>query len=184
MGKFYKAMIDAMLAGAPPVFLPPAHNGTLREYYAIARRYVGHDTLILPGAMVVVQRADGRILLIRRNDLGEWWPPSGYTMLGENVANTAVREVLEEAGLHVAIERIIGVYSEPHHVFPNGDQVQNAGILFRARPLSAELTLDSAEVSDAAWFTRDEWLHHAATYPFGRLAHLAVAHLDHGVFIA
>ena len=42
-------MIDAMLAGAPPVFLPPSHNGTLREYYAIARRFVGHETLILPG---------------------------------------------------------------------------------------------------------------------------------------
>lgn len=184
MDTFYTAMIDALLSGALPVFLPSSHNGVLREYYAIARRHVGHETLILPGAMVVVERADGRILLIRRNDIGEWWPPSGYTMLGENVANTAVREVWEEVGLHITIDRIIGVYSEPYHVFPNGDQVQNAGILFRAQPLSAELRPDSAEVSAAAWFTRNEWLQQASAYPFGKLAQLAIAHLDQGVFIA
>ncbi|MCO5195296.1 MAG: NUDIX domain-containing protein [Anaerolineae bacterium] len=184
MDLFYTTMIDAMLAGAPPVFLPPSHNGTLREYYAIARRFVGHETLILPGAMVIVERADGRILLIRRSDIGEWWPPSGYTMLGENVANTAVREVWEEAGLRIDVDRIIGIYSEPYHVFPNGDQVQNAGILFRAHPLSAELQPNSAEVSDVGWFTRDEWLQKAVEYPFGRLARLATDHLDQGVFIA
>ncbi len=64
-------------------------------------------------AGVVVER-EGRVLLIRRNHepmYGRWSFPSGYVDAGEIVEQAAVREVLEETGVEVEIERLLGVYS-------------------------------------------------------------------------
>lgn len=66
---------------------------------------------------VVVER-EGRILLVRRNHepaLGRWAFPSGFVDAGEVVEEAAVREVLEETGVAVRLDRLLGVYSEPGH---------------------------------------------------------------------
>jgi ADP-ribose pyrophosphatase YjhB (NUDIX family) len=57
-----------------------------------------------------------KALLVRRNHepaLGKWAFPSGFVDAGEVVEDAARREVLEETGVHVAIDGLIGVYSEP-----------------------------------------------------------------------
>jgi ADP-ribose pyrophosphatase YjhB (NUDIX family) len=64
---------------------------------------------------VVVER-DGRILLVRRNHepaYGRWAFPSGYVDAGEVVEEAAAREVLEETGLAVELQALLGVWSEP-----------------------------------------------------------------------
>ena len=45
----------------------------------------------------------GKILLIRRTDNDNWAVPGGAVDLGESVAQAAVRETLEESGIHCAI---------------------------------------------------------------------------------
>ena len=55
----------------------------------------------------------GRVLLVkhtygRRN----WELPGGGAEAGESAAETAVREVREETGLQVSVERLAGVYYE------------------------------------------------------------------------
>ena len=55
------------------------------------------------------------LLLVRRNHepaLGRWAFPSGFVDAGEVVEDAARREVVEEAGVEVAIDGLIGVYSE------------------------------------------------------------------------
>ena len=62
----------------------------------------------------VVAESDGRILLTRRAHepmLGRWSFPSGFVDAGEVVEEAAVREVEEETGVRVSIERLLGVYS-------------------------------------------------------------------------
>ena len=62
----------------------------------------------------VVAELDGRILLVRRNHepmYGRWSFPSGYVDAGEAVPEAAAREALEEAGVDVRVERLLGVYS-------------------------------------------------------------------------
>jgi 8-oxo-dGTP diphosphatase len=65
-------------------------------------------------AVGVVVELDGRIVLGKRNHepkLGCWSFPSGFVDSGEVLEEAALREVAEETGLNVRLERLLGVYS-------------------------------------------------------------------------
>jgi 8-oxo-dGTP diphosphatase len=56
------------------------------------------------------------IVLVRRAiepGYGKWVFPGGYVDRGELVLSAAVREAREEAGLEIAIERLLNIYSYP-----------------------------------------------------------------------
>ena len=57
-----------------------------------------------------VFRDDGRVLAIQRRDTGEWQPPGGVLELAETFEEGVKREVLEETGISVDVERLAGVY--------------------------------------------------------------------------
>lgn len=57
---------------------------------------------------------DGRWLLIRRSDTGEWALPGGTLEWGETLRESVVREVAEEAGVTRCVPgRLVGIYSRP-----------------------------------------------------------------------
>ncbi len=59
---------------------------------------------------------NGKILLIKRATKpfkGFWTLPGGIMDSGETIEQTAIREVLEETGAKVKIEKMVGVYSGP-----------------------------------------------------------------------
>ncbi|MBI4504003.1 MAG: NUDIX hydrolase [Chloroflexi bacterium] len=93
---------------------------------------------------------DDRVLLIRRGippRLGTWSYPGGYLELGETVEDGARRETHEETGLHVALDRCLGVFSRP-----------TAGIvviLYTARVVAGE-PCPCPEVTDLRLFRADE----------------------------
>ncbi|WP_202532173.1 NUDIX domain-containing protein [Streptomyces sp. SID3212] len=58
----------------------------------------------------VVVREDGRVLTIQRADNGTWEPPGGVLELSEAPEDGVRREVYEETGLKVQVERLTGVY--------------------------------------------------------------------------
>jgi 8-oxo-dGTP diphosphatase len=65
-------------------------------------------------AISIIQR-EGKILMVRRAGepgYGLWSMPGGYVDRGEVVEEAAAREVREETGLIVQIERLIGLFSE------------------------------------------------------------------------
>ena len=65
-------------------------------------------------AAVVLTDMDGKLLMVRRGvepQMGRWAFPSGYVDRGESVETAARREVLEETGMIVDIDRLLGVYS-------------------------------------------------------------------------
>ena len=54
---------------------------------------------------------DGAVLLIRRGKgpaAGEWSVPGGHVEMGETLHEAIVREVLEETGLEVVVDRYLG----------------------------------------------------------------------------
>jgi ADP-ribose pyrophosphatase YjhB (NUDIX family) len=64
------------------------------------------------GAFAVIFNPDGRVLLCHRRDLDLWNLPGGGVESGELPSEAVIREVQEETGLEVAIERLVGVYGK------------------------------------------------------------------------
>jgi ADP-ribose pyrophosphatase YjhB (NUDIX family) len=68
----------------------------------------------ITGTSIIPILPDGRIVLIRRRDNGLWSLPGGMVDWGEDIPNTARRELMEETGLELLkINRLVGVYSAP-----------------------------------------------------------------------
>jgi len=69
------------------------------------------DPKVATGA---VFNLDGGVLLVRRAiepSYGKWVFPGGYVDRGESLEGAAIREVKEECGLDVCLNRLLGVYS-------------------------------------------------------------------------
>ncbi|ANB02479.1 NUDIX hydrolase [Ectothiorhodospira sp. BSL-9] len=70
----------------------------------------------LIAADVIIRRepGDAHVLLIeRRHPPHGWALPGGFVDVGETVEQAAVREALEETGLEVSLEGLLGLYSDP-----------------------------------------------------------------------
>jgi ADP-ribose pyrophosphatase YjhB (NUDIX family) len=90
-------------------------------------------TQLRPSVAAVVRDGQGRILLQRRSDNGLWGLPGGSVEIGESVTQAIIREVREETGLSVRVDRLIGVYSDPRLQvvrYPDGKVVHYVSSLF------------------------------------------------------
>lgn len=109
----------------------------ISEYISNIRAKIGKDLLLLPGVTAVVINDRDEILLQLRRDTNTWAPPSGGVEPGETVAESAIREVYEEAGVEVLPEAVVAVLSGADYnvAYPNGDQLATVTTVFRCRPL-------------------------------------------------
>jgi 8-oxo-dGTP diphosphatase len=98
-----------------------------------------------------------RIALIRKPHftLDVWRPPGGGIKPGEDPTTGAVREALEETGLHVTLERYL---VEADAIFRNsGRELRWRTHVLLARTLDAELAPDDpGEIAGARWGSLDE----------------------------
>ncbi len=128
----------------PPTFCPQC--GVSLES-ADGCRSCGWINYVDPKVAVVILVSDGqgRLLYIRRNHepaMYQWSWPSGFVDAGERVEDAAAREVREETGIEVEIERLLGVWSA------TGDQV--VVIAYRAHVVGGSLK-PGPEALAAAW---------------------------------
>ena len=128
---------------------------TTPEYILSLREKIGHDLLWLPGATAVVLH-EGRILLGRRADNGNWAPITGIVDPGEEPAAAAVRECLEEAGVVCEVEGLAGVKAGGEVVFPNGDRCRFLDHTFRCRYVSGTARVNDDESTEIDWFDLDD----------------------------
>jgi ADP-ribose pyrophosphatase YjhB (NUDIX family)/predicted GNAT family acetyltransferase len=106
------------------------------------------------GAGALVE-TDGRVILVRRGvepKAGYWSLPAGYVEADELAEEAAVRETLEETGLEIEIDDMLGVYSfgrEP----PTG-----VLILYSAHTTGGELRAGD-DAADVRAFSSEELPH-------------------------
>ncbi len=124
------------------------------NYQRWLRSYVGHHRILQLSASAFITNEQGHVLLGRRTDVMLWAPPSGVLQLGETPAQTIIREVYEETGLHVQPEHLIGLYTGPEFewTYANGDQAQIISAFFHCHVTGGELKPDDAEFVSLGYY--------------------------------
>ncbi|MGC4946750.1 NUDIX hydrolase [Streptomyces sp. DT224] len=123
----------------------------IREIRATA----GQQLLLLPGVTAVVFDAEGRVLLGRRADTGEWSVIGGISEPGEQPAATAEREVYEETAVRCVAERVVLTQALPPIQYENGDRCQFLDITFRCRATGGTARVNDDESLEVGWFSVD-----------------------------
>ncbi len=128
-----------------------------------------------------VFNSHGQLLLIQRRDSGLWAMPGGAVEIGEAPSSAVSREVLEETGIQMKPERVVGVFDNwmdrrelAHHLYH---------IVIAGTAVGGEIVVQQSEVLSARWVDRNGPLNPNQFHPghFDRLQHVwqgAVGYLD------
>jgi len=98
-----------------------------------------------------ILQKEGKYLLVQEKlpkAYGKWNLPAGHVDPGESTAAAAVREVQEETGLTVAVDK--EVFSEA--IPERGREFH----IFAAKIVGGTLVVQPDEIMDAQWFSLDE----------------------------
>lgn len=130
----------------------------MTEYIKYLRGFIGHRPILQVGASVIVEDAQGRVLLQKRADNQCWGYHGGSVELDECVEDAAARELHEETGLIADEMKLWRVFSGPdtHYVYPNGDEVSNVDLVFICRKYHGEIKRQESEVTELRFFAVDE----------------------------
>lgn len=112
----------------------------------------GHDGI--PSGVHVMLEHEGRVFMMRRAGTGFfdglWSLPGGHVEQGESLRDTAIRELIEETGVHVAAQDLdyLGVVHRQ-------SDTNRIDFFFRATQWRGEPAIREADKCDAQeWFTR------------------------------
>jgi len=122
------------------------------------------------GVAAVVGNEQQEILLVQRADSGIWLYPTGWADIGYSASEVAVKEVHEETGIEVEVERMIGVLDGLRLGFT---RVPMYLLVFHCRAVGGELERHPLECADVGWFAEDALPWPVAGYP--RWGHHAFA---------
>jgi 8-oxo-dGTP diphosphatase len=113
------------------------------------------------GTTIIPIAPDGRIVLIRRRDTGQWGLPGGIIDWGEDISRSVKRELEEETGLElIKIKRLVGVYSAPDR----DPRLHSICITVEAEVQGNPKVIDTLEVAEVKEFTIEQ-------LPLGNLSH-------------
>lgn len=129
-------------------------EGSGREYPR--RPVVGVGAVVLQGS---------RLLLIKRlyePGAGQWTLPGGAVELGEELEEATCREVWEECGIQITIQKLAGVVNRVILDAERHVQYHYVIVDYLAQPVSDQLQAGS-DVAEAAWVPLDELDRYALT---------------------
>ncbi|MFI1972343.1 NUDIX hydrolase [Streptomyces cinnamoneus] len=125
------------------------------DYIRDLRAFAGHQLLWTPGVSAIVLDDEGRVLLGRRADTGQWSIIGGIPEPGEQPAAAIVREVHEETAVHCVPEKVLLVEALKPITYPNGDVCQFMDICFLCRAVGGEAKVNDDESLEVGWFDAD-----------------------------
>lgn len=126
--------------------------------------------IMIPGVAAVILNDDRELLLQQKAD-GSWSLPAGMIEPGESPKHALIREVAEETGFEVNIERLIGLFGGEGFGFtyPNGDQVEYTALLFRCKIIGRSIKPMDTETVTLKYFGKHSMPQLALPYPMSCL---------------
>jgi ADP-ribose pyrophosphatase YjhB (NUDIX family) len=114
-----------------------------REYYDDPNAPEPNSLVVATSA--VVTDSQGRILLQRRADSGNWALPGGAMEMHESLIDSVIREVREETGYDIEVTGLVGTYTDPRHIiaYTDGEVRRQFNICYTARITGGELAISS-----------------------------------------
>ena len=116
--------------------------------------------MILPTHIVavggVVENEHGEILLVKHNN-GEWACPGGQIEVGENLVDALIREIREESGINVSVDKLFWVGSNTEtHEGHSGVKIVPTKVIFNfiCSFIGGELR-GSDETVEARWVKKE-----------------------------
>ena len=152
-----------MAPASTPTIRTRVHHMLLRIFGALpflVRRWIirAISPNFTVGAMCLIERSDGSVLLVRQSYRRAWGIPGGLLKRGEDMDVGARREVAEEVGLDI---ELVGVPTVVVDATP-----QRVDVVYRARLAAADsgpesdsaddVRSHSPEITEVAWFPRHE----------------------------
>ncbi|NWN80294.1 MAG: NUDIX domain-containing protein [Bacillus sp. (in: Bacteria)] len=108
------------------------------------RSYVHLNAVNTIGCFTIVENDEGKILLVKRKDVPLWDLPGGRLDKHEHPETCAIREMKEETGYHVSIERKIGEYYQP--------DCRDMQYIYTGKLLGGEPLKEGDETAKIGWF--------------------------------
>ena len=104
------------------------------------------------GAVIFRKDGDWNVLLIRHAKGRHVSFPKGHVESGETESQTAEREILEETGLRVRVDRRFRAENR-YNIRPD---IQKLAVIFAALTDQAEITPQPEEIAEAFWLPVEE----------------------------
>lgn len=131
----------------------PSHD----DHLARLRAAIGPRPLFAPGASVLVDDNQGRLLLLRHARTGQWVLPGGKLHPGESFGACVRRELHEETGLWAERLTATALLQGPEFRYEDSSGLwDSVGVLYRAEGLSGDLALPEGEITQARWWAAGE----------------------------
>ena len=108
------------------------------------------------GADAAIFDAEGRLLVIKRTDTGQWAVPGGAAEVGEPVGLAAVREAFEETGVDVELAGLSWAFDKRDTNLGDSRMPMIMSFTARMTDPGQPIRLAELEASDHRWITRAE----------------------------
>jgi ADP-ribose pyrophosphatase YjhB (NUDIX family) len=128
------------------------------SYLGRLRALVGDRLILVPGACIVIEREDGKLLLQRRTDFDLWGLLAGIAEENESLPEMIAREVAEETGVVIANPKPFGFSGDPRQetfTYPNGHRCHFFSLAFYTREFTGEPEIRDDESLELGWFAVD-----------------------------
>ncbi len=134
------------------------------DYIKEVRSKIGTMPLLIPGVAGIILNENKELLLQQKSD-GTWSLPAGMIEPQESPVQALIREVREETGLDVKVDRLLGVFGGEGLTYPNGDQVEYTVIMFKCVVESCSQSVIDDETVSLKWFSKGNMPRLELPYP-------------------
>ncbi len=113
------------------------------------KEMIQKDSLVLRPAVYAIAVYDGKVLLMEMRHTAKYHPPGGGIRVGERIKDALKREIREEAGIEVEIERLARFEELFFYYDPSETAYHGLHFYYVCYPKTLAL-LDDAQVEDDA----------------------------------